>query len=374
MIKIVELFSGIGSQTQALKNKNIPHKVVGISEWSINSIISYGEIHSDNTDYNVSRSEILNELKDFTFSLDTKKPYNINKLKDDKLYLLYKNHKNSNNFGSIVDMRGSQIENIDILTYSFPCQNLSNQGKQEGLYEGKSSSLLWQVGRLIDEVKIKPKVLLMENVSAILNDRHKEGFNYWKDFLSKNGYKNYVLKLKASKYGVPQNRERCFMISSLIDMNGIIEDITKNEKLTDLRIKDILDPVVDYKYTKNSLLTFLPEDLQFNNTYNGVRSIELVNYSNFKSDRRVFNRYSISPTLTATGANSTIKIYDENNIRILNPNECWRLMGFTDKEFNKVKHIHKDIELVKQAGNSIVVNVLETIFENINKYIGNGKL
>lgn len=364
-LKVVELFSGIGSQTQALKNKNIPHKVVGISEWSINSIISYGEIHSDNTEYNVSRDEMLNELKDFTFSLDTKNPYDINKLKDDKLYLLYKNHKNSNNFGSIVDIKGSQIENIDILTYSFPCQNLSNQGKQEGLYEGKSSSLLWQVGRLIDEVKEKPKVLLMENVSAILNDKHRDGFDEWKEFLSKNGYKNYVLKLKASNYGVPQNRERCFMISSLTDMDGIIEDITKNEKLTDLRIKDILDPTLDDKYTKNYLLNFLPEDIEFNNTNNGIRSFELVGYTNFKSECKVYNRNSISPTITATGANARVKLYDEGNIRILNPNECWRLMGFSDNEFNRVKDIHKDIELIKQAGNSIVVNVLESIFESI---------
>lgn len=369
MLKVVELFSGIGSQTQALKNKKIPHEISAISEWSINSIISYGEIHKNTKEYNISRDEILKELKEFTFSLDTKVPYNISKMKDDRLYLLYKNNKNSNNLGSIMDIKGSQIEAIDILTYSFPCQDLSNQGKQKGLYEGKSSSLLWQVGRLIDEVSEKPKVLLMENVSAILNDKHKEGFDEWKDFLSQHGYNNYVLKLKASNYNAPQNRERCFMISSLKNMDGIIDDIRKNEKLTDLRIKDVLESNPDNKWLRNNLLEFLPENLKFNDTNNGIRSFELVNYTSFKSECKVYNKNSISPTITATGANARVKLYEDGTIRLLTPRECWKLMGFTDNEFDKVKDIHKDIELVKQAGNSIVVNVLESIFENIYKYL-----
>ncbi len=365
MIKVVELFSGIGAQTQALKNKGIPHEITGISEWSINSIISYGEIHKEEDVPAKSREEMLKELEDFTFSLDTKTPYDIKKLKDDKLTLLYKNHKRTKNLGSILDIRGEQIDGTDILTYSFPCQNLSNQGKQEGLYNGKSSSLLWQVGRLIGEANVKPKVLLMENVAAILNDKHKDGFQEWKDFLKSWGYHSYVMKLKASHYGLPQNRERCFMISSLTEMDGIEEDIRRDERLTDLTIQDIMESLPQTRYVKQNLLKYVPQEVEFHKTANGIKSFSLEGYTNFVSECKVYSPDSIAPTITATGANSKVKVWENGTIRVLTPRECWRLMGFGDREFDRVKDIHGDSELLKEAGNSIAVKVLESIFQNI---------
>ena len=368
-MKVIELFSGIGAQSAALKKANIPHEVVAISEWSIKSIISYGEIHKNDDINPIGREDILKELEHYTFSMDTKTPYDIKKLKDADLQLLYKNHKRTNNLGSIMDMKGKQIEGIDLLTYSFPCQNLSNQGKQEGLYNGKSSSLLWQVGRLIDEAGEKPKVLLMENVAAILNNKHKAGFDTWKDFLTSHGYHNYVMKLKASHYGVPQNRERCFMISSLQEMKGIEDDIRKNERLTELTIQDILENSPQSKNIKENLLKYLPKAIEFHKTINGIKSFSLENYTNFVSECKVYSAESISPTITATGANSNVKIWDNQKIRVLSPRECWRLMGFEDAQFDKVKDIHSNAELRKQAGNSIVVPVLMEIFKNIWKRV-----
>jgi DNA (cytosine-5)-methyltransferase 1 len=364
MLKVIELFSGIGSQTQALKNIGIQHEVVATCEWSINSIISYGEIHSQNNDYlDITNEEILEELKKYTFSMDTKTPYNLNKLKKDKLRLLYKNHKNSKNLASITEVDGSKLK-CDLLTYSFPCQDLSLQGKQKGLYEGKSSSLLWQVGRILDEMETKPKILLMENVSSILNDKHKDGFDKWKKFLEDKGYKNIVMKLKSSNFNNPQNRERCYMVSSL-DHNL---NLNLSGYLTNLRIKDILEKDIDEKYYKSNLIKHLPNNINFRSTKNGIQSIDLVNYTTFASENKVYSINSIAPTLTATGANSRIKILNENNeIRTLTPLECWKLMGFTKKEYNMVKDVHSENEVIKQAGNSIVVNVLENIFKEIYK-------
>ena len=74
---------------------------------------------------------------------------------------------------------------------------------------------------------------------------------------------------------------------------------------------------------------------------------------------------SISPTLTATGANSRIKVLYNNEVRMLNPLECWKLMGFKEEQYNKVKHLHSENELTKQAGNSICVSVLEQIFKRL---------
>jgi len=363
MINVIELFAGIGSQTQALKNQNIKHKIVGISEWSINSIISYGEIHGDNKTYNLNKDEILKELKNITFSLDTKNPKDISKLKEDKLKLLYKNHKNSKNLGSIIDIKGYNLPEHDLLTYSFPCIDISNQGKQKGLYEGKSSSLLWQVGRLLDEVKKLPRFLLMENVAAILNDKHKEGLEKWMNFLKNKGYYNYLFKLKASYYNVPQNRERVFMVSSLIEISDLEKNIRKNEKMTNLRIRDILEG--EHKILKN-LYQYLPDNIKFKTTNNNIKSIILDKYTSFISESKIYNIDSISPTITSTGANSRIKVLDDNkNILELNSLELWKLMGFTKTEYNKVKNLHSENELKKQAGNSIVVTVLEEIFKNI---------
>jgi DNA (cytosine-5)-methyltransferase 1 len=364
MIKVVEFFSGIGSQTQALKNLNIKHKVVGISEWSINSIISYGELHCDNTNYNLNKDQILKEFENEVLSMDTKKPANIKRLSEDKLKLLYKNYKNSNNLGSINNIKGEDFPECNLLTYSFPCQDLSNQGKGKGLYDGKSSSLLWQVGRILNETNHLPDVLLMENVKGILQNKHKEGFDKWKDFLSEKGYKNYVFIAKSSNYDIPQNRERCFMISSKKDLGDIISKI-HSDKLTNKTLNDILDENIDEKYYNNRLIKYLPNDINFKKTNNGIESVELVDYTTFISERKVYSTNSISPTITATGANSRIKIYDGKNVRIITPLECWKLMGFTEKDYNKVKHLHSDSELKKQAGNSIVVNVLEKIFNEI---------
>jgi DNA (cytosine-5)-methyltransferase 1 len=367
MIRVIEFFSGIGSQTQALKNQKINHEVVGTSDWSINSVISYGEIHAQVPIEIPSRNECLEYLKKWTFSLDTKKPFKLERLSTEKLSLLYKNHINSKNLGSIVDINGADLPQCDLLTYSFPCQDISNQGKQKGLYDGNSSSLLWQVGRILEGVKSLPSILLMENVSAILNEKHSSGLEKWKLFLENLGYQNYIFKLKASYLGLPQNRERCFMVSSLVEMPNLVERITSGLVLTDKRIKDIIEYDVDKKYNLDTLTRMMPPNFNPNATKNGIESIIVSEYSKFISEAKVYSLTSISPTVTATGANSRIKIYQDSKVRKLTPKETWRLMGFSDNEFSCVSNIHSDVELVKQAGNSIPVPVLEHIFKNIYK-------
>ena len=244
------------------------------------------------------------------------------------------------------------------------CQDISNQGNQKGLYDGKSSSLLWQVGRILNEMNKLPDILLIENVSAILNDKHKEGLNEWKNFLKSKGYYNYIFKLKASDFNIPQNRERCFMISLLTKLTDIIYNIEKDKKMTKLTIKDILENVED-KYILKSLNKYLPNNINFSKTNNNIESVLLENYTSFTSEAKLYSINSVSPTLTATGANSRIKILYNNDIRMLNPLECWKLMGFTKNQFDKVKNLHSSNELIKQAGNSIVVNVLEQIFSKL---------
>lgn len=367
-LKIVELFAGIGSQYKALKNLGINVEVVAISEWDIPALINYNNIHHQYEDCNLSKNEILYRLKGFTFSSDGKKPTNITKLNEEKLRKLYIANKNNKNLGSILDIKGINIPKHDLLTYSFPCQDLSNQGKGRGLYDGKSSSLLWEVGRLLDELKDLdnlPKYLLMENVPSIFNDKHKEGFDLWKNKLNELGYKNWDFKLKSSYFNIPQNRERAYMVSIL---GGSDNDfiIPKQSELTDLRIKNIIDENVDEKFYLNGLDKFFPLNTNVKPTNTGIRGFNLVGYTNFTSEKKVFFTDSISPTITATGAQSKIKIILPNGrIRILTPKECWKLMGFTEEDFSKTDKSFPDSILTKLAGNSIVVNVLEAIFVNL---------
>jgi len=366
-LRIVELFAGIGSQYQALKNIGIDTQVVGISEWDIASLISYDAVHNKQEDCNLSKEEILKKLNGFTFSSDGKKSANINRLPLEKLRKLYIANKNNKNLGSILDVKGVDVEEHDLLTYSFPCTDLSLQGKGKGLYDGNASSLLWQVGRVLSELndlKRLPKYLLMENVPSIFNDKHKLGFDIWKEQLKTLGYKNFDFKLKASYFGVPQNRERAYMVSIL---GGGEFVVPKEEKLTDLRIKDILEDNVDSKFYTKNLSQYYPKNINVLPTNTGIRGFNLSDeYTTFASEKKVYYFDSISCTITATGAQARIKVLlNDGRIRILTPRETWKLMGFKDSEFDRVVGLHSDISLTKQAGNSIVVNVLEAIFRNM---------
>lgn len=169
-LRVVELFAGIGAQAQALENLGV--------------------------DFESTVCEI-----------------------DDKAYKSYcAIHGNAPNLGDITKV--PSLPECDLLTYSFPCQDLSIAGNQRGMEKGSGtrSSLLWEVGRLLDDAGKRgklPDVLLMENVDAILNDLNIAEFRRWIGKLSDMGYTSSYAVLNAKDYGVPQNRKRCFMVSML---------------------------------------------------------------------------------------------------------------------------------------------------------------
>ena len=413
-IRLIELFAGIGSQAKALERlkENFEHyKVVEFDKYAIKS---YNAIHgtnfetSDITKINASDLEIVNT---------------------------------------------DQYEYI--MTYSFPCQDLSLAGKQRGMLKGSGtrSGLLWEVERLLDECEELPQVLLMENVPQVIGKKNIDDFKQWQTKLEALGYKNFVELLNAKNYGIPQNRNRCFMVSIL---GNYKYEFPKPFELK-IRLKDMLEEQVEEKYylsnqvqerfkitdrtlTKSVIGTTAPDfrtigqrDLVYQE--NGIMgSLVATDYKQPKQileSKRIGGIFDdengkhqagsiwdtdhLSPTLDTmqggyrqpciivpeatkkgyaeAGIGDSINLEQPNSktrrgrvgkgvvqtlttscnqaiverfgIRKLTPLECWRLMGFDDESFYKAEKVNSNTQLYKQAGNSIVVNVLYYIFKQL---------
>ena len=148
------------------------------------------------------------------------------------------------NYGDISKINWDEVPDFDLFTYSSPCQDFSNAGLQRGGEEGSGtrSSLLWECRKAI--LAKKPKYLLMENVKALVSKKFLPLFNKWQAELASYGYSNFAQVLNAKNYGVPQNRERIFLISIL----GEAWYHFPNPFPLELRLKDILEEEVDEKY------------------------------------------------------------------------------------------------------------------------------
>ena len=198
-LRLIELFAGIGSQTQALKNVGVPHTVVAISEIDKNAIKSYTALHGETV-----------------------------------------------NLGDIREIR--ELPEADFWTYSFPCQDISVAGHGAGIKEGTRSGLLLEVERLLKIAAEKGtllKYLLLENVKNLVSKKFKADFDSWLSFLSSLGYTNYWQVLNAKDYGIPQHRERVFCVSIRGEHTAFV--FPEKRELT-LRLKDMIDEHVDEKY------------------------------------------------------------------------------------------------------------------------------
>lgn len=425
MITINELFSGIGAQVAAFKRLNISYKVIGISEIDKYAIQSYEAINGP-----------------------------------------------TRNYGNITQIE--QLDYADLWTYSSPCQDFSTAGKQQGLtYADGSltrSGLLLHVERLLVDSVIRgdnPKFLLMENVKGLVSKKFKADFDRWLEKLEQLGYNNYWEVLNAKDYGIPQNRERVFVVSIRKDVDDRGYKFPSTIPLK-LKLKDMLETVVDKKYylSDEKVERFLqfgknkevsntnrvggrnsldsnhiwdivccaargrnpenPSDrtagapteqrLEINNNgcSNTLTSVQkdnkviqignIVDTSNWDNPQRgrIYSPSGCSPALNTCGGGglepkivigSTQKnayvgscenyspcltsamgmgggqipmLSDNIRIRKLTPRECWRLMGFTDIEFESAQLSGiSNTQLYKQAGNSIVVNVLVAIFKEL---------
>lgn len=258
------------------------------------------------------------------------------------------------------------------------CQDISAAGKTRGIIRGQTrSGLLYECEKIIEYCK--PKYLLLENVKNLVSKKFEVQFIQWLKYLNSLGYTNYWKVLNAKDYGVPQNRERVFVVSILGEHKPY--KFPKAIKLT-THIKDILEDEVDEKYylsqkwqdtftvlTKPRLNTKLQLFQTINNKLETqkVDTIKIVGNTSdkFSQNARVIDKYGVSPTLLTSKAT---KIVDSNRIRYITPRESFRLMGLNDDDIDKIQQLGiSDNQQYKLAGNSIVVNVLEAIFQSLFK-------
>ena len=322
-IRLIELFAGIGSQFKALKvlTKNV--ESYKICEWAYNSYCSYNAIHiKDYKDYSngLTKEQLIKKVKGT--SLNYNEPMTDKQLASKPLEWLknaYNNIVATHNLVNIMEIHGKDLEIVDtdkyeyIMTYSFPCQDLSLAGKRLGMgvsqkQGGTRSGLLWEVERILDELENKPQILLMENVPEVIGEKNIDDFHKWENKLEQLGYKNYVEILNAKDYGIPQNRKRCFMVSVL---GEYAYNFPEKLKLH-LKLKDMLEEQVDEKY------------------YLSKKQINQISQWNSYENPldHVMGQESISPTITTRiaesqdgGINASMKVYSEDlqnntNIRI----------------------------------------------------------
>lgn len=479
MIKLLSLFSGIGAFESALKRIGCNYQLTGYCEIDPYASKSYAQIHG------VSESLNLHDVTTINTAL-------IN-----------------------------QLGGADLITYGFPCQDISIAGKQRGFTDENGnrtrSGLFFEALRVIKD--LQPKYAIAENVKALTSKKFEKEFKTVLDQLDAVGYNNYWQVLNAKDYGIPQNRERVFIVSIRKDIDKVTFSFPEKQPLM-LRVKDMLEHTVDEKYyintekarqlikkllDKNRITGVEVCDAMVNTTNvrdisnaiisrydagisNTLTTVQKDNYlseaprilqvgnivdtGNFENPQRgrIYSIDGLAPTLNTCGggglepkiieppANKIVKygtigkhetdgvlsvcgisktlkatdyknqvkitasepkikivgrmdgyeqtgcVYSSNGIactltdrdykdqmkileepapkccqrevkilettpeayciRKLTPRECWRLMGFTDAEFDRIKGV-SNTQLYKQAGNSIVVNVLAEIFNRL---------
>lgn len=366
-LRVFEAFAGIGAQASALKRMNINYEIVGISDWFIDAIECYAAIHCKGKKVNVPQDikEVDKYLSQFTFSKDSVKPYDIKRLSEDERRDLYRANKKANNYGSITELKGCNMPETDLLVYSFPCQDLSTGGLGKGMGKGSGtrSGLLWEVERILkelNEIDRLPEYLLLENVKTIKASTNIKDLNKWLSFLESIGYQNDdCMILNSLDFGVPQDRERAFIISHLgskLDLNDAIAHKKKP------RVFDIYDFIMT-DYDSDAALRTEADTAQLNKTPSRDIMWKINGIDPITSETTV---RTITCNMDRTHTAALFK-YDGikgDTYRRLTLREAFLLMGFTKEEYLRAASLGFSYrKLNKLIGNSIVVNILVSIFE-----------
>lgn len=340
-MKLLSLFSGIGAFESALKRCGIPFEIAAFCECDKYASKAYSLIHGEPADKNL---------------------------------------------GDIRSAACSRFFGVDCVCYGFPCQDISSAGHQRGFShngERTRSGLFFEAARIIRECM--PKIAIAENVKALTSKKFKAEFDIVLGELSAAGYVNYWAVLNARDFGLPQNRERVFIVSIRNDIDAGFEfpaPVPLSLRLADVLERDVPEKFfiketertreIVEKYAKTVIKNDDAILRQIGKLKDGNLVVEPNVGHNPVSKKLEFKGFNtdVSPCLIATDYKAPkCSIAPDFRIRKLTPLECWRLQGFTDAEFDRAKNGGiSNTQLYKMAGNSIAVPVLCAIFEKLRRY------
>lgn len=291
-----------------------------------------------------------------------------------KCYCAIHNEDESKNLIDVTTINTDKLEDFDLLTHGSPCQTISVNGKQEGADEGSGfrSSLVWEAVKVV-KAKL-PRFVVWENVKNLVSENHIHNLNKYIETLNELGYKSTYKVLNSKKFNIPQNRDRVFVVSILNGEEFMFpKEVELTNKLVDyceFREKDdITDNFVRYyneNVDSNDFMEYF-NNITINRT--GVKNMKMYNYDQLNRVTVVnASDKVLSPTLSCRGVqNYCIKFYYNGRIYKPSPKMCFKLMGFSDEDFDKIKDIGRDTDLWDRAGNSIVVDVPQAIFKELLK-------
>lgn len=309
-IQILELFGGIGAPRCALRNLGVPVKLIDYVEIDEKAVRSYNAMFRNDLEYKTQ---------------------------------------------TVVDWNLRP----DILVHGSPCQDFSIAGHQKGADEGSEtrSSLMWETIHIIENMGVwKPRVVIWENVKNVLSKHMRHNFVRYITEMLRLGYESSYEILDARDFGLPQNRKRVFTVSIL---GGPKFDFGKLRKRPMKPLSEFLDERYEPCHVVKSP---------------SMKAIIGEKKENFNGTIRVLTEDGYCDCVTTSQdrcPNSGVVRLEDGNYRLLTERECWRVMGFTDEDYeaalevNASKKGYKNGTLYKQAGNSMPVPVLEAIFERL---------
>lgn len=416
-IRLITLFSGYDSQALALKYLGVPFEHYKTCEWNIKSMQAIKDLHFENEDIELNNKRTKEEMVEFLYQKGISNNWNepmpkeqIQRLSEKQLKQIIKNIAITHNLVNIQQVKGKDLQIVDtnkytyLMTYSFPCQDLSVGGLGKGMSDTSTrSGMLWEVERILQECKdigTLPQVLLMENVPQVHSVDNLDDFNKWQLRLQQLGYSNYFDDLIATDYGIPQTRNRCFMVSILGEYNY---NFPKPIPLT-IRLKDILEEKVDEKYyLSDAMIKYLTNSVSsggidrsesFNRIQEKIQQEGIAATITTNAGSRATDNFIVETTPRVVAGIGEKKsnggrqfyqqdrIYDDNvsialatgfapyyktgdKIRKLTPRETGRLMGVKDEDIDKILKNQSDSSAFHLFGDSIVTNVLMAIFKEM---------
>lgn len=276
-----------------------------------------------------------------------------------KMYSILHNVPLDKNLGDITKVDETKLSDFDLMTYGFPCQDISMLGKQEGFFDSEGN--LTRSGLLFEALRIakykKPKVLIAENVKALVNKNNKDNFNLMTKELDKIGYNSYWKVLDAKKHGIPQSRQRVFIVSIRKDLDDNTYEFPKEVELTTM--------ANDY-YDSSKYIT---DDLYLNehqiNMYAKNEMRLRKQYSSLNKDITI-----CQTTKQGQTSNPQNFIEDKKGVRIMTGNECLKLQGFRDGCGHKlIDNGFTTAQIGFVSGNSLCVTIMKKLILSVEKYI-----